>query len=504
MRKLLLFFFLWMAGAGLSPLLASDTRVESVGGLSLVMTDETVDLNPFIVGNPAGLALLPAQNRLDVAGPWFQETPAGNAAFQVQAYGTLSQLGSNFSSSTLLSATNSNFKYQGLILFPTHQWAFQASGDWLHAARQIDTAAGFDNSLDRYRGMGRTAYDFGPFSLGTEVDWNQTNKDLPPFISGNPDGQGLETILTSTSGLIVNFPLDNAPRPSCLRLGGVFTAQLSPAQEKDQYLVNNGGSLVNADSIYKSPNFSDWGPDLYLNLSDVFQVAVIGRFGDSDLTVEQDSPNSLIYPDNPTYKAGSSNHSSVFGIFKTRLPLSGKVKQTLSFNTGGYLLVNNTQSTNYDTTGITLQTSALNDLRAGVGFGLESSKDFTVGLQASLDSQSGGTTPISGPFQPNGLFSYSVSAGGERWLNPHWAFRMGMVFEDDYNGGSSAVLKPFYVVGPGLRVVSTTLTAGLGYSDPNWKSDFMLWTGQPSLYDSPNPSDFATQVGVELALSLLF
>lgn len=504
MRKLPLFFFLWMALSGLSLLRASDTRVESVGGLSLVMSDETVDINPFILGNPAGLALLPAQNRLDAAGPWFQETPAGNASGQIQAYGALPKLGSNFPSSTLLNSTDSAFTYQGLILFPTRQWAFQAGGDWLSASKQIDLVTGFDNSLDRYRGMARTAYDFGPFVLGTEVDLFQTNKDLPASYPGGPNGKGSVTGLHSTSGLLVDIPLENTAHPSQLRFGGVVTAELSPAQERDQFKTDISGNLVDVDFIAKSQDFLSAGPELYLNVPDRFQAAVIGRFGNAGSTAEIDSSNISVFSGTSAYKADSSNTATVLGLFKARLPLAGKANQILSFNTGGFLLVNNTQSTDYNSAGNTTQTSNSGDLQAGLGWGLESSKDFTVGLQASLDSQSGGNSPTAGPFQPNGFFSYTVSAGGERWLDPHWAFRMGMVFEDDYNGGSLVVLKSFYAVGPGQRVVSTTLTAGLGYGDPNWKSDFMLWTGQPSLYDSPNPSDFATQVGAELALSLLF
>src|SRR5581483_2743842 len=119
-------------------LAASETRVNSTGGLSLVMTDETASVNPFNFGNPAGLSLLPPQSRFDIAAPWFQETAASDPSGQVQAYGTLSQLGSNFSSDSLLDATNSSFKYQGLILFPTSHWAFQASGDLLHATNQTD------------------------------------------------------------------------------------------------------------------------------------------------------------------------------------------------------------------------------------------------------------------------------------------------------------------------------------------------------------------------------
>ncbi|HET9870219.1 MAG TPA: hypothetical protein VFR02_06980, partial [bacterium] len=74
----LLAIFILFLGQSIS--LASDTRVDSMGGLSLVATDEVDDINPFILGNPAGLALLPAQSRLDVAGEWIKEyfPPSGD------------------------------------------------------------------------------------------------------------------------------------------------------------------------------------------------------------------------------------------------------------------------------------------------------------------------------------------------------------------------------------------------------------------------------------------
>ncbi len=253
-----LLLLLTLALTGLSKVSASETRVDSTGGLSLVMTDETSAINPFNFGNPAGLSLLPAQSRFDIAAPWFQETPAGAPAEQIQAYGSLSQISNNFPTSDLLNDTNTDFKYQGLIFFPTSQWAFQASGDLLHANNQVDPVTSDEKSVDRARGMARTSYNFGPFSLGTEIDLNQTTKDLP---SNGPDGQGNASVITSTSGLLVNFPLDNNKNSAQLRFGGDFTIEVPPAQEKDHYSLMISGNPLDLDftSIKASLTLSSLG-----------------------------------------------------------------------------------------------------------------------------------------------------------------------------------------------------------------------------------------------------
>src|ERR1019366_1398984 len=109
-----------------------------------------------------------------IAAPWFQLSPASSAFQTTQAYGLLSQLTGGFDSSSLLTASTNSFAYEGFILFPNPQWAFQASGDLLHAPNQPDST-GTDQSLDATRALGRTAYDFGPFTFGAQFQWAQYN-----------------------------------------------------------------------------------------------------------------------------------------------------------------------------------------------------------------------------------------------------------------------------------------------------------------------------------------
>src|SRR5579863_9497558 len=91
MRKNCLLLLFIASALAIPPCSATETRVDSTGGLSLVMTDESAHVDPFVFGNPAGLALLSPQNRLDYSYEWFQQT---SAYFNTQSflYGTLGEL----------------------------------------------------------------------------------------------------------------------------------------------------------------------------------------------------------------------------------------------------------------------------------------------------------------------------------------------------------------------------------------------------------------------------
>ncbi len=65
MRMLLRFSLLAMVIASI-PAWAQDPVVEALGGASLVLEEETSKLNLFNLGNPAGMAFLPKQNRVDL------------------------------------------------------------------------------------------------------------------------------------------------------------------------------------------------------------------------------------------------------------------------------------------------------------------------------------------------------------------------------------------------------------------------------------------------------
>ncbi|HEY5038804.1 MAG TPA: hypothetical protein VIJ93_07020, partial [bacterium] len=137
---------------------ASEIRVDSAGGLTTVMTDETNNLDLFLEGNPAGLVLLNTHDRLDLTTQWaYSNTlPVTQGSLQ-QAFSTIPRL------------TDANYiRYSGFMTFPNPQWAFQAAGDFNNLSGQ--PAYSYDTFRStQYRGLVRSAYNAGPFCLGLEV-----------------------------------------------------------------------------------------------------------------------------------------------------------------------------------------------------------------------------------------------------------------------------------------------------------------------------------------------
>jgi hypothetical protein len=506
MKKNILLVLLGAAALLCNRAAASDARVEAAGDLTLVMTDETTVISPFNLGNPAGLALLPAQNRLDGAAPWSLATPAFDPSRQNQSYGSLSDLGTGFASSTLLSATNSAFQYQGLILFPASHWAFQVGGDWLHSGNQADDLSGQDKDLDRYRGIARTAYDFGPFALGTQVQWNQTDKVFLPTLAGGSgikSGNGSQTFITSTSGLLVDFPLDGGPQPSRLRLGGVLSAPLPFPYEKDHFDWEFSGTDVALDTTYQVQSYLSGGPEAYLDIPGSFQAVLLVRFGHSDLDLQQASSNSAYLSGFAPYNLSESGASSEAFVYKWTHPLEGKESGSLRLKAGGFLGESDGSETIHLRNGQVQQTSQTQNWQSGIGLGLEKPEDFTLGLQASLESQ-GGNNETSSILQKISYEGLRISLGGERWLSPAWALRLGFHLDHQSNGGDTSILQPYYTLDPGGRVVDGILTTGVGYQDPHFRSDFLLWYGQPFKDGSPQTDDFYSEAGIQWAGTVLF
>ncbi|HVZ80174.1 MAG TPA: hypothetical protein VHE12_05145 [bacterium] len=492
-----------LAGASPPRTFASETRVNAVGGLNLVLDDETADLSPFNLGNPAGLALLPSQSRFDASGALSLDTPASDAAAQVETYGTFSHIGSNFPASNLLSNSASPFTYQGLLLFPAKDRAVQLSGDLLHTTHQTDSGA-YDTSADRVRGTGRMAADLDPLVLGTGIDAAQVQKSLTNLYGPGPDGQADSSLLVSTSGLLLDLPLDRSKEPSRLRIGGLFGTQIAPSQQKETITGNSGGTPVDLTVTISVPTYLNFGPDLYLMVPGSFQACLLTRVTHTELDYQLDSGSGLLIPSIAEYHLETDDSLAVFGGIKGKFPLPGSLRQKLTLNMGAYSLVGSARAKQTDPAGAEVQTTDESDVQFGLGAGLENADEFTLGFQAALDTRSGSYAPVSGTGYSLDYLAYTFGLGGEKWLNEHWALRGGLNFEDDYNGGGEDVVKVHYKVPPGTRIVATTLTMGASFKQGAFRWDLAFWMGQPSTYDSPNPNDFTTQAGVQGTLSVLF
>jgi hypothetical protein len=139
-----------------------------------------------------------------------------------------------------------------------------------------------------------------------------------------------------------------------------------------------------------------------------------------------------------------------------------------------------------------------------LGIGLEGLLDYTVGLQAELDGATGNYQPTGGSALPVNLLTIKVALGGEKWLSKSWGFRTGITFESDNNTGSQPYSLSSFIVPNGQDVISTTITVGTGYKDPNLQTDLLFLFGQPYVNNSLTPNDFMTQIGVQLAASVFF
>ena len=481
----------------LAPLLgsASETRVDSTGGLSLVIDDESVTPNPFIFGNPAGIALLTPQSRFDEAGQWFGQSVAFANGRSSQYYGTLDQLQN----------VNGGNTYHGLMFFPSSRWGVQLDGDYFHNEAGAATGVSIQSS-DRTREFFKTSYNFGPFVLGGELDPVQTTTVFrtPGSFESNllTSGDGNTTALNAIAGLLACFPGDATPKQERFEIGGVYANQISPAKEIDNMAVvpGFGTSIVSVTDTFTATTAQSFGPQIYFDSPGSFQLVLIDLFTNSSLSFEQDSSNTGAIVSVPSYQADTTSQAEVIGGFKMSNPLPNG----FNFKTGLFFSFQSSNNNSFDSNGTANASDSRQNWQFQAGFGLEKKDNFTLGLQGEMDGVNDNTQGLNGNTNVNGpvtFFSYKISAGGERWLSPHLAFRMGFTLLNEYNQDNPIQLQ-YYDLGPSQRVITTTITAGLGYKDSGVYSDLMLWYGQPSLYDSPSPDLFVTQTGFQLAMGV--
>jgi hypothetical protein len=474
---------------------ASETRVDSFGGLTLVVTDESDAINPFTLGNPAGLALIDPQTRFDAEGSWVKEVinyqnNGNNVMFTGHDYGAMDEFGGD------------TVKYHGLIAFPTDRWAIQVDGDTLHND-EFNTAndAGDVNSVERTRELFRTAYNFGPFVLGAEVQPIQENESfIPGPIPNGPQllsGNGTINTILGNFGLLASLLGDPSPKKEQLEIGGIFSTQLNPLLETDNFSKLTTSFLQQyneTDTIQETSSIAG-GPEIYYRIPGVFEAALIGLTGQESFSLAINYFGFL--PDQATFNVENADQTVGLAVFKMTNPISSSLN--LKSGTLFSLTSQNNHFLNPSAAPVSNVTGTT--WTAEFGLGLEHPQDFTMGFQGEAtginDTQDDPVTTIG----TTNYFSYKVSFGGERWLSPFWAIRMGIIYENDLNTGNQDVPLFFYTVGPDSRIISTTITAGVGYQDARFKLDLGLLAGQPS---QDNSSNFGTQYGAQLAAGIFF
>jgi hypothetical protein len=470
---------------------ATETRVDSTGGLTLVLTDESTEINPFLFGNPAGLALLLPQTRFDLVGQWFKET-SNSTNITSNVYATLNRLGDDTP------------HYHGLMAFLSPQWAVQLDGDFAQSENSPDILI-TDQTRTRTRELLRTAYNFGPFVLGVQAQPIQLNLTVKPqSLSGGAQllsGQGTGSAFVGTAGLLACFPGETNPKGTSLKIGGTASTELTPGQEIQNLAFQlSGGFNVGVTETYTSSNVLTWGPEIYFEDSENFQSFLFGRFSNGSLSFQQDSSNTALVTNEPSFKAQDTNSAVGIAAFKMKSPLS----HSDAIKSGFLFAFSSTNQNNYDSAGTTATTSNTQGWTTLAGIGLEGKKDYTVGLQFQLQGSNSANTLTTPPNPTINFFSYKVALGGERWLSPQWAFRMGLAYQNDYNSGIQAYQQPLYSVASGNRIITTTITAGAGFREKSFLADLMFLTGQPSLDNSSSPNDFGLLLSVQLAASILF
>lgn len=459
---------------------ASQVRVDSTSGLELVMTDETADINPYNLGNSAGIVLLPDQTRIQISLPWRQFTsnpPTFHNEYQ------------------LLGAGN----YKGFLTVSKDHWAFQAGGNLLDYQFQSGplTVLGQSGS-----GFAQGAGVWGPLSLGGEVEWIGGGYNEPGFVSNT-------TNLYTRLGLLASFPLAQGKEPVSLRVGGTCFFNPGPSQASyastqtspSPYTVtqtNNNSTLV-------------WAPGLFLEVPGTFQAGVVGTiYGNSENT-NFASTNQSYFPSSPTYHYIDDGNFTLNALYKWKIALEASGgPDALTFNNGALFQFYNDNSKVYSPSGNTNMKAqeGTNQFQAGVG--LERAGDFTLGAQVNLYRLNGTQSFAVGNPGTSGFTQNQVSLGGEKWVSPQWALRAGLMYEDDstppYTGIGSGSWQGFLILGPGEEVSGVMINLGAGFQAKDFQADAHFWFEQPSFQGpSGTPSTFQyTLIGAELSLSLFF
>jgi hypothetical protein len=242
-------------------------------------------------------------------------------------------------------------------------------------------------------------------------------------------------------------------------------------------------------------------PGIFLEVPGSFQAVILGEY-DGYTTNEQATING--YPDS-LFGEITGNSFDVIGLYKWKIPLSDpKNPRPLTFNNGCLVEIDTNGSTSYATGGGVYQTNTGNGSQVQVGVGLERVKDFTVGVQldwaSATDSYllAGATTSY-----PDVNYTQDhFSVGGEKWISPNWALRMGIIFDDNNSHGYYAPNTGYYTLDGGEEITGVMVTPGIGYENKSFHLDGMLMFEEPTAV-APN-TDSYTILGFQLETALLF
>ncbi len=433
-------------------LFASETRVDSAGGITSVMDDETNNGDMFLDGNPAGLILLKTHDRLDLAGQWTYSSslPVTAGSYQ-QTFSTIPRL-----------TNDSVIKYEGLMLFPDPHWAVQLAGDFLYPQGQnvyyYDTY-----STQQFRSLVRAAYDAGPVALGLEVSDNEIDNSYDPGLFsttvGLASGSSQDNKCHVRGGIITTFPDGQDKDSPNWQIGGVFETQLG----YDVLNLNTQRFYYNspAFNLQQQTSTTDYyyfGPEVRYEIPGRLLVR-FSSFVTNDYTHFLQTASQAVteFPDLGPYVSSQYQNMTNLGLFRLTLPLSDKTNLKLGGSLTAYL---------YNIDLIGKNANVYNNqnrqqVNGTFGIGLESPGDYNLGLQFIGQSYISEVQLVADNSTTATDYNYyHLALGGEKKVGSNWALRGGLVMEDD-----------IYTVSKDLNTLYLDLTSGLGYEDKNLRLD---------------------------------
>ncbi len=461
---------------------ASETRVDAMGGLTTIVTDETADLNLFLDGNPAALVLLPPQNRLDLSGQWADSPfppPALNGGRQEQILSTFPR------------TKNKDIGYQGWLGFLSPQWAVQATGG-LDNPRDQPAFSQLDqyNQADAF-GLFRTAVNWGALAFGVETSDQQIDQTFAPGAFNNDvnvlSGTTNENQWTLKTGIVAHGVEGDSPLSPHWQLGGFFETDLAPdTQTQTLSVFYPSQSPFPLQRLYHLSQASGTA-EVYYEIPQSLQL----RFSASSSglqtrfaqTVPSSSPDFQTQPD---YLLSNDEGATFTGAAKIRIHLSDVDLKIGAAATCGFL----TEKL-FQPGGAPLETDQYQQIQTAVGVGLEAPEDYLVGLQFRSQNNLGGSfnpqdSGADGQADPN-LDSYQIALGGEKWIAPEWAIRIGILNEIDEER-----------FGARLQTLTSSVVGGVGLREDNLLLDAKLLLGEVfPLNDASSPD--TSQNGFELS-----
>ena len=465
------------------PSCASEIRVDALGGLTTVTTDETADLNLFLDDNPAALSLLPVQTRLDLAGQW---AATDSPAASVSSPGLSQQTFTTFPRTQ-----NKVIGYQGLLVFLTPEWALQVSGD-LNGPQHKNAFSDLDeqNESDAPLFL-RTSYNLGFAALGLEAGDTQSNQTFLPglFDSGVSvlSGQSGENQGWGKAGLVAHFQEGTDALSPLWQIGLDAKVNLFPDQQDQTLTLDFPSQPSFTLRRLFALNDQDFSGGLFYEIPGQWQGRLSFHADDlkTGLTQSASAPSSQ-FQDLASFPLSDCRSVTLQAAAKGRLHFSD-----VDLKLGGSFQTTFVAQKINPPGGPPSEENEQTQIETAFGVGLEAPEDYLVGLQFKSKTLIGGSLSAEaagedGEADPN-VNSYQIALGGEKWLSAEWALRIGVINEIDFERSL-----------PQLQTLGSSVVGGVGLREENLNLDAKLLLGEIfSLNDGAVP--ITTQAGFAVA-----